>query len=312
MAPETRKPPHFAVARAPADVLRTAEMTLTAAPAPDVLGREEELAAVGRFLAGGPGPAAALVLEGEAGIGKTTLWLHAVEQAAARSYTVISSRPAESDEQLSFAGLADLLGGVSTACSRGCRRRSARRSRSPCCSPTSPSARRNAGRSPSRSCPRCGCSRGRTPWRSRSTTSSGWTRHRRTWSGSRRSGSGTSRSACWWRDGATGAGGRRWSWNGRSPGTWPGSASARSAWARCTSCSAAASARRSPGRRCGSCTRPPAATRSTRSRSGAPCGSTAGSSSTAAPCRSPATSRRSSPTGCARCPSRCGRPWSQP
>ena len=93
-------------------MLRTAEMTLTAAPAPDVLGREEELAAVGRFLAGGPGPAAALVLEGEAGIGKTTLWLHAVEQAAARSYTVISSRPAESDEQLSFAGLADLLGGV--------------------------------------------------------------------------------------------------------------------------------------------------------------------------------------------------------
>ena len=80
--------------------------------APDVLGRDEELAAVSRFLTNGPGPAAALVLEGEAGIGKTTLWLHAIEQAAALSYTVISSRPAESDEQLSFAGLADLLGGV--------------------------------------------------------------------------------------------------------------------------------------------------------------------------------------------------------
>ena len=78
----------------------------------DVLGRDEELAAIARFLAGGPSAAGALVLEGDAGIGKTTLWLRAIEEAAEHSYTVLSSRPAESDEQLSFAGLGDLFAGV--------------------------------------------------------------------------------------------------------------------------------------------------------------------------------------------------------
>jgi DNA-binding NarL/FixJ family response regulator len=87
-------------------------VTLTAPPGSDVLGRDEELAAIARFLANGPTPAAALVLEGEAGIGKTTLWLHAVAQAVELPCTVLSSRPAESDEQLSFAGLGDLLSGV--------------------------------------------------------------------------------------------------------------------------------------------------------------------------------------------------------
>jgi DNA-binding NarL/FixJ family response regulator len=76
-----------------------------------VLGRDDELAAIATFLADGPSPAAALVLEGEAGIGKTTLWLRAVEQAA-DSYRVLSARPAEADEQLAFAGLGDLLSGV--------------------------------------------------------------------------------------------------------------------------------------------------------------------------------------------------------
>ncbi len=38
----------------------------------DILGREAEVQAVGRFL-DGPAPAA-LILEGPAGIGKTTVW----------------------------------------------------------------------------------------------------------------------------------------------------------------------------------------------------------------------------------------------
>jgi tRNA A37 threonylcarbamoyladenosine biosynthesis protein TsaE len=41
---------------------------------PGTIGREAELAAVGGFLDTPAGPPAALVLEGEAGIGKTTLW----------------------------------------------------------------------------------------------------------------------------------------------------------------------------------------------------------------------------------------------
>ncbi|HEY7076232.1 MAG TPA: AAA family ATPase [Solirubrobacteraceae bacterium] len=77
-----------------------------------LLGRDDELAAIAGFLAAGPSPAAALVLEGDAGIGKTTLWLEATSRAEALSYTLLSSRPAESDEQLSFAGLGDLLSGV--------------------------------------------------------------------------------------------------------------------------------------------------------------------------------------------------------
>ncbi|MGZ4384102.1 MAG: AAA family ATPase [Gaiellaceae bacterium] len=81
-------------------------------PVSDVLGRDEEVAAITRFLANRPSPAAALLLEGKAGIGKTTLWLRATEEAARLSYTVLSARPAESDEQLSFAGLGDLLSGV--------------------------------------------------------------------------------------------------------------------------------------------------------------------------------------------------------
>lgn len=85
---------------------------LTTGAARSVLGRDDELAAVGQFLQDRPFAAAALVLDGEAGIGKTTLWLQAVEQAAAFSYTVLSSRPAESDRQLSFVGLGDLLAGV--------------------------------------------------------------------------------------------------------------------------------------------------------------------------------------------------------
>ena len=45
----------------------------------DILGREAEVQAVGRFL-DGPAPAA-LILEGPAGIGKTTVWLAGLEHA---------------------------------------------------------------------------------------------------------------------------------------------------------------------------------------------------------------------------------------
>src|SRR6476619_3631607 len=108
---ESRKPPQFAPTQRRGCVTQSA-VVLTAGTGRDVLGRDADLAAIARFLAGEPSPAAALVLEGEAGIGKTTLWAQAIERAAALSYTVLSSRPAQSDEGLSFAGLGDLLGGV--------------------------------------------------------------------------------------------------------------------------------------------------------------------------------------------------------
>src|SRR5262245_15468528 len=52
---------------------------------------------------------AILVIAGEAGIGKTTLWLAGVESAAAGGYRVLSSRPSEAETRFSFAALTDLL-----------------------------------------------------------------------------------------------------------------------------------------------------------------------------------------------------------
>ena len=51
---------------------------------PSTVGREAELTAIDAFLDGAGVRAQALVLAGEAGIGKTTLWEHAVEAARAR------------------------------------------------------------------------------------------------------------------------------------------------------------------------------------------------------------------------------------
>jgi len=79
---------------------------------PDVVGRDDELAAVAAFLDAGPSPTAALALDGEAGIGKTILWLRSTELAAQRSYRVLATRPTELDSELPFAGLGDLLAGT--------------------------------------------------------------------------------------------------------------------------------------------------------------------------------------------------------
>ena len=75
----------------------------------EIVGREAELASIHAFL-GHPhtGPAA-LVLEGEAGIGKSTLWLAGVEHARARGLRVLSSRPAEAERDFAHAALSDLF-----------------------------------------------------------------------------------------------------------------------------------------------------------------------------------------------------------
>ena len=53
-----------------------------------------------------------LAIEGEPGIGKTTLVSGAVDLARGRGWTVLQARPAEAEAQLSFAVLGDLLGPV--------------------------------------------------------------------------------------------------------------------------------------------------------------------------------------------------------
>jgi predicted ATPase len=77
-----------------------------------LFGRQTELALVSRLLDAVPNGPGALILGGEAGIGKSTLWLEALNQARARSYRVLSCQPTESEARLSFAALGDLLDGV--------------------------------------------------------------------------------------------------------------------------------------------------------------------------------------------------------
>ena len=77
-----------------------------------VIGRDPELAAVAAFVAGLGGEFAQLTLEGEAGIGKTTLWREALQQASARGAQVLVTRPGESEATLSFAALGDLFDAV--------------------------------------------------------------------------------------------------------------------------------------------------------------------------------------------------------
>ena len=74
-----------------------------------VVGREGELASVRAFVERSDEGLAALVLEGEAGIGKSTLWRAGVEHACARGLQVLSARPAETETGLTHAGLGDLL-----------------------------------------------------------------------------------------------------------------------------------------------------------------------------------------------------------
>ena len=75
-----------------------------------IVGREAELEAVEQFLDGVPSGPLALLVEGEAGIGKTALWLEAVRAAEDRAYRVLQIRPAQSEAELSYVALTDLLG----------------------------------------------------------------------------------------------------------------------------------------------------------------------------------------------------------
>jgi DNA-binding CsgD family transcriptional regulator len=75
-----------------------------------LVGREEEHAALLDLL-DAPENLVAVVV-GEAGIGKTTLWLAALEAAEERGFLVLSCRTSEAEARFSFVGLADLIGGV--------------------------------------------------------------------------------------------------------------------------------------------------------------------------------------------------------
>jgi DNA-binding CsgD family transcriptional regulator len=77
-----------------------------------VVGRETELTEVVRFLGSLKRGFATLILEGEPGIGKSTVWLEARRRAHASDVRVLWCRPSAAEAKFSFAGVADLLSSV--------------------------------------------------------------------------------------------------------------------------------------------------------------------------------------------------------
>ena len=75
-----------------------------------IVGRQEELSTIDSFLDHAGDGLRALVVEGEAGIGKSTIWLAAVEAARSRDFGVRTSRPAETEQTLANVALTDLFG----------------------------------------------------------------------------------------------------------------------------------------------------------------------------------------------------------
>jgi DNA-binding CsgD family transcriptional regulator len=85
-----------------------------AAVVADVVGRDEELAWIDEFLER-RSSARILLIEGDPGVGKSTLWGCAVARAGRLGYSVRTVRPAEAEQHLTYAALGDLLAGADLA-----------------------------------------------------------------------------------------------------------------------------------------------------------------------------------------------------
>ena len=81
----------------------------------DVLSRQAEVRAVADFLAAASCRPSALMVEGEPGIGKTTLCSAIAKQAVDSGFRVLTARPAAAESVLAYASLADLLADVDAA-----------------------------------------------------------------------------------------------------------------------------------------------------------------------------------------------------
>lgn len=77
-----------------------------------VFGREPELREVGLFLDAEASQPRAFRIEGEAGVGKTTLWAEAVRLGDSQGWRVLSAAASEQETKLAFTTLSDLFGGV--------------------------------------------------------------------------------------------------------------------------------------------------------------------------------------------------------
>jgi len=80
-----------------------------------IVGREVELAAVASFLGTSTALPAALVIDGEPGIGKTTIIRAAMQEASSAGLRVFAVRPAAGEMELPFVALGDLLASMDPA-----------------------------------------------------------------------------------------------------------------------------------------------------------------------------------------------------
>jgi DNA-binding CsgD family transcriptional regulator len=77
-----------------------------------IIGRREELLTLGAFLTDVHAGGQALLLEGDAGIGKTALWQEGLRAANERGIRVLQARPSSSEARIAFAALGDLVAPV--------------------------------------------------------------------------------------------------------------------------------------------------------------------------------------------------------
>ena len=80
-----------------------------------VVSRSVELRSIAQLFSTIGEQPSGLLLEGEAGIGKTTLWLAALEQARAQGFRVLSARAWEAESVLAYGTVADLLTDIDAA-----------------------------------------------------------------------------------------------------------------------------------------------------------------------------------------------------
>ena len=75
----------------------------------ELVGREEELHRVELFLEAARHAPRVLVIEGEAGAGKTSIWEAALASAQGAGSDTVAARPAETETTFAYAALADLM-----------------------------------------------------------------------------------------------------------------------------------------------------------------------------------------------------------
>lgn len=77
-----------------------------------MVSREPQASAIADFLSSVVAAPSGLVMEGEPGIGKTTLWLEAIHRAQADGFCVMAARPVLAESVPAYTSLADMLSGI--------------------------------------------------------------------------------------------------------------------------------------------------------------------------------------------------------